>query len=345
MKTALITGITGQDGAYLARLLLDQGYNVIGGYRRSSSLNLWRLRALGIAEHDIVLEPLELLEDGNVRRLIDRVKPDEVYNLAAQSFVASSFDQPEYTLQTNAAGVLRLLEALRGSRSRFYQASTSEMFGSSDAPQSEKTPFNPRSPYGIAKLAAHWLTVNYRQAHGLHASCGILFNHESPLRGPEFVTQKIAQGLARIKAGDQELLTLGNLDAWRDWGFAGDYVQGMWQMLQQEEADDYVLATGRMATVRSFVNLISEALDMPLSWEGEGVDEVARWRDAVVIRISRKLYRPAEVDILCGDHTKAKQSLGWEPTTSLPQLALMMAKAAYDNTTRTEAKRLLKSVG
>lgn len=330
MKTALVTGITGQDGAYLARLLLDKGYKVFGAHRRASTLNLWRLEELGILP-EVELADFELLEDSNIRRAIERIKPDEVYNLAAQSFVGVSFDQPIYTSQVDGIGVARLLEAVRdiNPRIRFYQASTSEMFGSSAAPQSEMTPFHPRSPYGIAKLYAHWMTVNYREAHGMYACCGILFNHESPLRGLEFVTRKIAHGMAHIAAGKMEAITLGNLDARRDWGFAGDYVEGMWMMMQASAPRDYVLATGQSASVRDFCTLSAEAADIFIEWQGDGLQEkgINCATGETIVHVSRKHYRPAEVDMLIGDAYRARTELGWQAQTSLPQLVKDMTEA------------------
>lgn len=331
MKSALITGITGQDGAYLARLLLDKGYRVIGAHRRGSSLALWRLGELGVDPSDIELVGFELLEQGNIQRVLERTQPDEVYNLAAQTFVEISFDQPTYTGDVNGLGVARLLEAIRtvNPRIRFYQASTSEMFGNQPGPQHENTPFSPRSPYGVAKLYAHWITTNYREAHGLFACSGILFNHESPLRGLEFVTRKITHGLARLCSGDAEGLTLGNLDASRDWGYAADYVEGMWAMLQQEHADDYVLATGTTATVRTFCNMAANALGMALEWDGDGVNERGIWAltGQTVVKVSQHLYRPTEVNCLVGDSRKAFAILDWQPKTSLHGLASMMAEA------------------
>ncbi len=331
MKKALITGITGQDGAYLTRLLLDKGYGVIGGFRRSSRLDLWRFRALGIDEHEIELEPLELLEASNVRRLIEKAEPEEIYNLAAQSFVGTTFEQPLYTMEANALGPLRLLEAIRDVNPliKFYQASTSEMYGKVRySPQNEFTDFRPRSPYGIAKLAAHWSTVNYREAYGIFACCGILFNHESPLRGPEFVTQKIAQGLGRIRNGEQECLFLGNLEARRDWGFAGDYVEGMWAMLQQDTPSDYVLATGHTCSVKDFCDLIADAMDMELDWKGEDQDTRAEWQGETIIRVSKALYRPTDIELLRGDAGQAHAAFGWVPTVPLSTLAEMMAQSA-----------------
>ena len=269
-RTALVTGITGQDGAYLSRFLLDQGYRVFGAFRRGSSLNLWRLQELGIAEADIEFVPFELLEYANIRRTIDKCAPDEIYNLGSQSFVAVSFEEPLFTSDVNALGVTRILEAIRevNPAIKFYQASTSEMFGKvREMPQNELTPFYPRSPYAIAKLYAHWTTVNYRESYGLFACSGILFNHESPLRGMDFVTRKITAGLARIHAGQQDVVELGALEPKRDWGFAGDYINGIWLMLQQPEPGDFVLATGRMASVREFCDLAASALDFELAWD------------------------------------------------------------------------------
>lgn len=338
MKTALITGITGQDGAYLAHFLLGKGYRVVGGVRRSSSnnLNLWRLDALGIVSGDVEILGLEMTEWSNIRRVIEIAKPDEIYNLAAQSFVGASFSTPGYTIETNTQGVARILEAIVdvNRNIRFYQASTSEMFGRvTGSPQNEKTPFNPQSPYGIAKLAAHWLVQHYREAYGLFAMCGILFNHESPLRGSEFVTQKIAEGLARIIVKkDTTPLRLGNLNAERDWGFAGDYVKGMWAMLQRDHPSpgSYVLATGEVHTVRDFCDMVALALGERLMWYGDNEQECAALHGSgrKVITINIGLYRPAEVDTLCGDATLARQHLAWTPHTTLPQLAAMMAEAA-----------------
>jgi GDPmannose 4,6-dehydratase len=331
MKKALITGITGQDGAYLAQLLLNKGYDVYGAYRRSSSPNLWRLEALDIAER-VKLVCMELTDQSNIQSVIAQIMPDEVYNLAAQSFVAASFQQPIYTGELDALSVTRLLEAIHLVKptTKFYQASTSEMFGKVQAvPQSEDTPFYPRSPYGVAKLYGHWITVNYRESYDMFACSGILFNHESPLRGIEFVTRKITDGMARIHLGKAEFLTLGNLDAKRDWGFAGDYVEGMWRMLQQPEPDDFILATGRTCTIRFFVELVAKSLELDLVWRGEGVDEVGvdRRTNKVWIKISPQFYRPAEVDLLIGDPTKAKTKLGWQSQMSLETLAEIMLRA------------------
>ncbi|SME98463.1 GDPmannose 4,6-dehydratase [Tistlia consotensis] len=340
MKKALITGVLGQDGAYLSKLLLDKGYEVWGAFRRSSSLNDWRLRRLGI-ESRIKLIPFELLEFSNIVRVIDQVKPDEVYNLAAQSFVGVSFEQPIFTGDVDGMGVARLLEAIRlvKPEARFYQASTSEMFGKIQQPvQSETTPFYPRSPYGVAKLYAHWITVNYRESFGLHTTSGILFNHESPLRGIEFVTRKITSTFARMRRGEAERLELGNLDAKRDWGFAGDYVDGMWRMLQQDRASDYVLATGRTETVRDFVRLAGAACGYDLAFEGQGVDEIGidRASGKTLVRVNPAFFRPAEVDLLVGDPSKAKAELDWSAQTSLEDLAEMMVKADLDALDRGE---------
>lgn len=340
MKTALITGVLGQDGAYLSKLLLDKGYEVWGAFRRSSSLNDWRLRRLGV--HDRVkLIPFELLEFTNIVRVIEKVRPDEIYNLAAQSFVGVSFEQPIFTADVDGVGVARLLEAIRMVKpeARFYQASTSEMFGKIQDPvQSETTPFYPRSPYGVAKLYAHWITVNYREAFDLHASSGILFNHESPLRGIEFVTRKITSTLVRIQRGEAELLELGNMNAKRDWGFAGDYVEGMWRMLQQDTADDYVLATGRTETVRDFVRLAGRAAGFELAFEGEGLEEVAidRKSGRTLVRVNPEYFRPAEVEVLIGDAAKARAALGWAPKVDLEELAEMMVEADADALARGE---------
>jgi GDPmannose 4,6-dehydratase len=329
-KRALITGITGQDGAYLARLLLGQGYEVYGAYRRTSSLNLWRLHELDIVSK-IKMVPLDLLEFTNILRTLEKVCPDEVYNLAAQSFVGLSFEQPLYTADVDALGVTRLLEAIRtvNKHIRFYQASTSEMFGKIQTPiQNEHTPFYPRSPYGVAKLYAHWITVNYREAYGIHASAGILFNHESPLRGLEFVTRKITSSLARIYYGKQEVLELGNPDSKRDWGYAEDYAYGMWLMLQQPKAEDYVLATGENHSIQEFTSRAAEICGFSLQWEGKaehtkGVDQKT---GRVIIRINPEFCRPADVDTLTGNPEKAKQKLGWSPKVNFAELVEMMTK-------------------
>lgn len=343
-RKAFITGITGQDAAYLAELLLEKGYEVYGAYRRSASVNLWRLHELGL-DGKIQLIPMDLLELTNIMRVIEKVRPDEIYNLAAQSFVGVSFDQIIYTTNVNAIGVAYLLESVRTIRpeARFYQASTSEMFGKvREVPQNERTPFHPRSPYAVAKLYGHWVTVNYREAHKMHASSGILFNHESPLRGREFVTRKITASLAKIRHGQQEVLELGNLEARRDWGYAGDYVKGMWLMLQQPEPDDYVLATGESHSVREFVEKAAECFGFRIEWDGEGVE--ARGTDKrtgkVVVRTNPAFFRPAEVDFLLGDATKAKERLGWEPKVRFDELVEMMARADMDRAARGELRNL-----
>jgi len=330
VKKALITGITGQDGAYLAKLLLETGYEVHGGCRRTSTAAIGRLKELGIAE-DIALHDFDLIEITNMQRVLDKVAPDEIYNLAAQSFVGTSFEQPIYTADIDALGPMRLLECVRqrGAQVRFYQASTSEMFGEVQAvPQDEVTSFHPRSPYGIAKLFGHWTTVNYREAFGLFACSGILFNHESPLRGQEFVTRKITLGFARIRHGQQDVVDLGNLDAKRDWGFAGDYVKGMWLMLQQEEPGDFVLATGETHSIRQFAELAAEALGWTLVWRGEGVSEEGfdQASGRRLVRVNPTLFRPAEVDVLLGDPAKAERVLGWRRHVALPTLVRMMVE-------------------
>jgi len=331
---ALITGVTGQDGAYLSQLLLGKGYEVFGGFRRTSNLDTWRLRELGI-EDEVTFVPLDLLEFSNIFRLIETIQPDEVYNLAAQSFVGVSFEQPMVTLDINGVGVLRFLETIRtiSPHTRFYQASTSEMFGKvREIPQNEGTALYPRSPYGIAKVCAHWTTVNYREAHKLFACSGILFNHESPLRGPEFVTRKITQGVARIAREEQDKITLGNLSAARDWGFAQEYVAAMWLMLQQETPDDFVIATGETHTVREFAEDAFASIGIEISWQGSGVDEVGidQKSGTTLVDVSPDFYRLAEVDILMGDPSKAKDVLGWHPQTKFSSLVKMMVEADMD---------------
>jgi GDPmannose 4,6-dehydratase len=333
MKTAVVTGISGQDGAYLAQLLLDKGYRVFGTYRRTSSVNFWRIEELGIRNHpNLDLVEHDLTDLGASIRLLGNAGASEVYNLAAQSFVGVSFDQPVTTAQITGIGALTLLEAIRivNPRIRFYQASTSEMFGKVQAvPQVETTPFHPRSPYGVAKLFAHWITVNYRESYDIFGASGILFNHESPLRGREFVTRKITDAVARIALGKQDVLELGNLDAKRDWGYAKEYVDGMWRMLQADEPDTYVLATNRTETVRDFVDMAFKAVDTRLEWQGNGIDEVGvcTRTGRALVRINPKFYRPAEVELLIGDPAKAKEKLGWEATTTLEQLCKMMIEA------------------
>lgn len=333
MKKAIVTGITGQDGAYLAQHLLNEGYKVYGTMRRLSSMNLWRIQDLGI-ENDPNLElvDFDLTDEAGAIRLIDRCEPDEVYNLAAQSFVGGSFEQPVTTANITGLGATNLLEAIRmvNPKIRCYQASTSEMFGKvQEIPQTEKTPFWPRSPYGVAKLYAHWITINYRESYDIFGSCGILFNHESPLRGLEFVTRKITHAVAMIKQGKQDVLELGNLDAKRDWGFAGDYVKGMHLMLQAEQPDVYVLATNVTTPVRDFVMMAFAAVGITIEFKGQGVNEVgidvATGKE--VVRVNPKFYRPAEVDLLIGDPAKAVRELGWEPKVQLNELCEMMVQA------------------
>ena len=334
-KTALITGITGQDGAYLTELLLSKGYKVFGAFRRAVSTNFWRIEELGIRNHpNLSLEELDLTDIGSIIRLIERTEPEEIYNLAAQSFVGVSFDQPHTTGQITGIGVLNLLEAVRvvNPKIRFYQASTSEMFGKvQEVPQRETTPFWPRSPYGVAKLYGHWMTINYRESYDIFGTSGILFNHESPLRGLEFVTRKITDSVAKIKLGKLDCLELGNMDAKRDWGFAKDYVDGMWRMLQTDTPDTYVLATNRTETVRDFVVMAFKSAGIELRFEGTGEHEVAFDVETGknLVRVSSKFYRPAEVDLLIGDPSKAKEELGWEATTSLEDLCAMMVEADY----------------
>jgi GDPmannose 4,6-dehydratase len=333
-KVALVTGVTGQDGAYLAKLLLDKGYEVYGAVRRSASTNYWRLDYLGIRDQ-VKYVSMDLFEYTNIIRTIKEVKPDEFYNLAAQSFVAASFELPLYTADADALGVLRILEAIRefSPETKFYQASTSEMFGKvQEIPQKETTPFYPRSPYGVAKLYGHWITVNYRESYGMHASSGILFNHESPLRGLEFVTRKITAHLAEVKHGHRPYIELGNMDAQRDWGFAGDFVEGMWRMLQQPVGDTYVLATNETHTVRKFVELAAGHMGMEIEWSGEAETEIGREKASgkEIVKINPKFYRPAEVDLLIGTPEKAQTVLGWERKLSFEGLVEAMAKADYD---------------
>ena len=333
MKTALITGITGQDGAYLAELLLNKGYSVYGAYRRTSALNFWRIDELGIDKHpDFHLIEYDLTDTGSSVRLLERTKPDEIYNLAAQSFVGVSFDQPETTAQITGLGALRLLEAIRivNPQIRYYQASTSEMFGKvQEIPQKETTPFYPRSPYGEAKLYAHWITLNYHESYNIFGCSGILFNHESPLRGIEFVTRKITSAFARISLGKQECVELGNLDAKRDWGYAKEYVEGMWKMLQQDSPDTYILATGRTQSIRDFVEMTAKAVNINLEWHGSYSKEYAiePQTGKIRVRVNPEFYRPAEVDLLIGNPSKAKNILGWAPQTTLEQLCQMMVEA------------------
>ncbi|WP_135609994.1 GDP-mannose 4,6-dehydratase [Methanococcoides sp. AM1] len=340
-KTALITGITGQDGAYLAEFLLDKGYIVHGIKRRSSSFNTARIDHLYKDPHErnvnFFMHYGDLTDSTNLIRIIQETQPDEIYNLAAQSHVQVSFETPEYTANSDAIGSLRLLEAIRilglENKTKFYQASTSELYGKvQEIPQKETTPFYPRSPYAAAKLYAYWITVNYREAYDMFACNGILFNHESPIRGETFVTRKITMAVANIKKGLQDKLYLGNLDAKRDWGFAGDYVEAMWLMLQQDEPDDYVIATGETHSVREFVELAFREVDVEIEWQGEGVNEVGVDRETsnVLIEIDPRYYRPTEVDILIGDPTKAKNKLGWVSKIGLSELVKMMVKDDMD---------------
>ena len=333
MKTAIITGITGQDGAYLAELLLAKGYKVVGTYRRTSSVNFWRIAELGVQGHaNLDLVEYDLTDLGASIALVQKVQPDEIYNLAAQSFVGVSFDQPTTTAQITGLGAVNLLEAIRlvNRKIRFYQASTSEMFGKVQAiPQIEETPFYPRSPYGVAKLYAHWMTINYRESYDIFGSSGILFNHESPLRGQEFVTRKITDSVAKIALGKLECLELGNLDAKRDWGYAKEYVEGMWRMLQADQPDTFVLATNRTETVRDFVRMAFKGAGIAVDFRGSAENETAidASTGKTVMRINPKFYRPAEVELLIGNPAKAKAVLGWEPATTLEQLCQMMVEA------------------
>jgi len=333
MKKAIVTGITGQDGAYLAELLLSKGYEVYGTYRRTSSVNFWRIDELGIRDNsNLHLVEYDLTDQAASIHLVSRIQPDEIYNLAAQSFVGVSFDQPLATAHITGLGAAHLLEAIRiiNPKIKFYQASTSEMFGLvQQVPQTENTPFYPRSPYGVAKLYAHWLTINYRESYNIFGSSGILFNHESPLRGREFVTRKITDSVAKIKLGNLDCLELGNIDAKRDWGFAKEYVEGMYLMLQADEPDTFVLATNRTETVRDFVQLAFKAVDINVEFKGSAENEVAIDTDTgkTLMRVNPKFYRPAEVDLLIGNPEHAKQKLGWTPNTTLEQLCKMMVDA------------------
>jgi GDPmannose 4,6-dehydratase len=343
-RTAFVTGITGQDGAYLSKSLLERGYKVVGAFRRSSDLNLWRLRMLGI-EDDVELLSLEMLEFCNILKALEQAAPDEVYNLAAQSFVGSSFDQPIYTFEANGLGTVRMLEAIRtvNPEIRFYQASTSEMFGLvQEDRQSERTPFYPRSPYGVSKLCAHWTTINYREAYDLHACSGILFNHESPLRGQEFVTRKITTALAKIASGEQDCVELGNLNAKRDWGHARDYVEAMWIMLQTSPADDYVIGTGDTHTVRDFVEVAAQHLDWNIEWRGEGVSEegIETSSGKVIVKVNPAFYRPAEVETLTANPQKANEVLGWRPKTSFSELVAEMMESDLQHSSRRSGEEV-----
>ena len=341
-KKALVTGITGQDGAYLARLLLAKGYEVHGMKRRASSFNTQRIDGIYTDPHeenvDFFMHYGDMTDSSNIMRLVQQIEPDEIYNLAAQSHVQVSFETAEYTANADAFGTLRFLEAIRTlglvDKTRFYQASTSELYGKvQEVPQSETTPFYPRSPYAVAKLYAYWICVNYREAYGMHASNGILFNHESPMRGETFVTQKIAMAAANIEAGKQKKLFLGNLDSKRDWGHAREYVEGMHAIINHHEGDDFVLATGRTETVRRFVELAFAELDREIVWQGDGVDEIGK--DAktgdVLVEIDPRYFRPTEVDLLIGDPSKAKEKLGWEAKIELEELVSEMVRVALHN--------------
>jgi GDPmannose 4,6-dehydratase len=336
MKKAIISGITGQDGSYLAELLLKKGYEVHGLIRRSSSFNTSRIEHLYQDPHEkntkLILHHSDLSDSSNISRLIEKIKPDEIYNLGAQSHVRVSFEQPEYTTDVVAIGTLRMLDAIKdsGVRTKFYQASSSEMFGKvEEVPQRETTPFYPRSPYGCAKVYAYWITKNYRESYGLFATNGILFNHESPRRGETFVTRKITLGLSKIKLGIDKTLFLGNLDAKRDWGYAKDYVEGMWKMMQAEVADDFVLATNEAHSVREFVEESARLLGFDIVWKGKGVNEkgVDKNTGKTIIAVDKRYFRPAEVDLLLGDYTKAKKTLGWRPKTTFKELVKIMTEA------------------
>ena len=339
MKKALITGVTGQDGSYLAEFLLKKGYEVHGIKRRSSSFNTGRVDHLFNRVDHLYADPHEkaakffmhygdLTDATNLIRIIQEVQPDEIYNLAAQSHVQVSFETPEYTANSDALGTLRLLEAIKilGLPIKFYQASTSELYGSYTPPQSETTPFQPRSPYAVAKLYAHWITVNYREAYRMFACNGILFNHESPRRGETFVTRKITMAVANINKGKQDVLYLGNLDAYRDWGFAGDYIEAMWLMLQQDKPDDFVIATGKSYSVREFVEKAFKEVDIKIKWSGEGIHETGRDGKTILVKIHPQYFRPAEVDYLCGDASKAYEKFGWKAKVSFSELVKMMVK-------------------
>lgn len=344
-KVALITGITGQDGAYLAELLLGKDYIVHGVKRRSSLFNTDRIDHLyqdpHIEHHNFILHYGDLTDSTNLIRIIQQVQPDEIYNLAAMSHVAVSFETPEYTANADGIGTLRILEAIRilglEKKTRFYQASTSELYGLvQETPQKETTPFYPRSPYAVAKMYAYWITVNYREAYGIYACNGILFNHESPIRGETFVTRKITRALARIKLSLQDCLYLGNLDSLRDWGHAKDYVEMQWLMLQQEQAEDFVIATGKQYSVRDFVNAAAKELDITVTWQGNGVEEKGYWGDKCIVQVDPRYFRPTEVDTLLGDPTKAKEKLGWVPKTSFEDLVAEMVREDYKSAQRDE---------
>lgn len=344
-KVALITGITGQDGAYLAELLLNKGYIVHGIKRRSSLFNTDRIDHLyqdpHIEHQNFILHYGDLTDSTNLIRIIQQVQPDEIYNLAAMSHVAVSFETPEYTANADGIGTLRILEAIRilglEKKTRFYQASTSELYGLvQEIPQKETTPFYPRSPYAVAKMYAYWITVNYREAYGIYACNGILFNHESPIRGETFVTRKITRALARIKLDLQDCLYLGNLDSLRDWGHAKDYVEMQWLMLQQDQAEDFVIATGKQYSVRDFVNAAARELNISITWQGTGVEEKGYWGDECIVQVDPRYFRPTEVDTLLGDPSKAKQKLGWEPKITFEELVSEMVREDYKSAQRDE---------
>ncbi len=331
MKRALITGITGQDGAYLAQFLLEHQYQVYGTHRATSAVPGWRLQALGVAQ-DIAFVSLDLLDFENIVQVIRQVEPDEIYHLAAQSFVAKSFEQPLYITDVDAMGVTRILEAIRtiNPTIRFFQASTAEMFGEVQiSPQSENTPFLPRNPYGTAKLYGHWITSNFRDTLNIHASSGILYNHESPLRGEEFVTRKITKSLTQIKYGLQTTLELGNLEAQRDWGYAKDYVEAMWKMLQSETADNYILATGKTRSVKEFVEMVAQVLEIQISWQGQAENTVGidAKTGQTIVTVNPNFYRPTETTVLVGDASKAQSKLNWQPKTSFEELVTLMTLA------------------
>ena len=331
MKKALITGITGQDGAYLSKLLLDKGYKVYGAFRRTSDLNLNGLKYLSV-DNKINYLPLELLEFTNIYKAIERMQPDEIYNLGAQSFVALSFEEPIFTADVTALGPLKILETIRAVKpdTKFYQASSSEMFGKVQTiPQNETTPFYPRSPYAASKLFGHWITVNYRESYGIFACSGILFNHESPLRGPEFITRKVTRGVAKIKKGLQNKIVVGNLESKRDWGYAPEYVEAMWLMLQQKEPDDYVVATGETHSIREFLENAFRYAGFDIVWKGKDIEEkgIDKKTGKILIEISPEFFRPAEVDVLLGDYSKAREKLGWQPRTKFEDLVGIMVEA------------------
>jgi GDPmannose 4,6-dehydratase len=330
VKSAFIIGITSQDGAYLSKFLLEKGYRVLGGYRRTSTPNFWRLDELNVTR-DIELVEVDILDTGNLVRVLSKHKPDEVYNLAAQSFVAVSFEKPVLTGETSAIGVARVLEAIRivNPGIKFYQASSSEMFGKAeDIPQNESTPFHPKSPYAVSKLYGHWLTSIYRESYGIFGCSGILFNHESPLRGIEFVTRKICQAAARISKGKQDFLEIGNMDAKRDWGYAEEYVKGMWLMLQQPEPGDYVLATNETHSVREFIELSFQYVGMEIQWQGKGHEEtgIDTKSGNTVVKINQKYFRPNEVEVLLGDYSLARERFGWEPRVKFRELVEIMVR-------------------